>query len=128
MPARRPPTQAEPSRPGPGRQGRTSCGALHLVALALARSTRFGSAATGWQPAGMRKADELGAASTQSGQRSNLSTNPETFIHGLGVVKDLVKAMLEGFVTSCPHAVHKVIPRFGLMRPQVVPRHVHIGR
>ncbi|TWJ30936.1 hypothetical protein JD81_04485 [Micromonospora sagamiensis] len=35
----------KPSRPGPGRQGRTSGRALHLVALALARSTVCGSAA-----------------------------------------------------------------------------------
>ena len=37
----------KPSRPGPGRQGRTSGGALHLVTLALARSTVCGSAADG---------------------------------------------------------------------------------
>lgn len=37
----------EPSRPGPGCQGRSSGRALHLVTLALVRSTVCGSAADG---------------------------------------------------------------------------------
>lgn len=42
----------KPSRPGPGRQGRSSGRALHLVTLALARSTVCGSAADGMTSVG----------------------------------------------------------------------------
>jgi len=45
--ARLPPSQAQPSRPGPGREGRSSSGALHLHGLALARSPEGGTTADG---------------------------------------------------------------------------------
>ena len=44
----------KPNRPGPGRQGRTSSRALHLVTLALAPSTKCGSAADGMAQSGVR--------------------------------------------------------------------------
>ncbi len=47
LPSRLPSTQAEPSSRGPGRQGRSSSGALHLDALNHARSTVCGSTADG---------------------------------------------------------------------------------
>lgn len=47
LPSRPPSTQAEPSSRGPGRQGRTYSGALHLDALNHARSTVCGSKADG---------------------------------------------------------------------------------
>lgn len=52
-PSRPPSTQAEPSRPGPGRQGRSSGSALHLGALALARSPAGGSTADGMANVGV---------------------------------------------------------------------------
>lgn len=47
LPSRPPSTQAEPSGRGPGRQGRSYSGALHLDALNHARSTVCGSTADG---------------------------------------------------------------------------------
>lgn len=47
LPSRPPSTQAEPSRRGPGRPGRSYSGALHLDALNHARSTVCGSTADG---------------------------------------------------------------------------------
>ncbi|KPI09133.1 hypothetical protein OK006_5257 [Actinobacteria bacterium OK006] len=47
LPSRLPSTQAEPSRRGPGRQGRSYSGALHLDALNHASSTVCGSTADG---------------------------------------------------------------------------------
>ncbi len=49
LPSRPPPTQAEPSSRGPGRQGRSYSGALHLDALNHARSTVCGSTADGME-------------------------------------------------------------------------------
>jgi len=49
LPSRPPSTQAEPSRRGPGRQGRSYSGALHLDALNHARSTVCGSTADGME-------------------------------------------------------------------------------
>lgn len=49
LPSRPPSTQAEPSRRGPGRQGRSSSWALHLDALDHARSTVCGSTADGME-------------------------------------------------------------------------------
>lgn len=53
LPSRPPSTQAEPSGRGPGRQGRSYSGALHLDALNHDRSTVCGS-----------KADGMGAGSS----------------------------------------------------------------
>lgn len=47
LPSRPPSTQAEPSSRGPGRQGRSYSGALHLDALNHDRSTTCGSKADG---------------------------------------------------------------------------------
>lgn len=47
LPSRPPSTQAEPSSRGPGRQGRSYSGALHLDALNHDRSTVCGSKADG---------------------------------------------------------------------------------
>ena len=47
LPSRPPSTQAEPSRRGPGRPGRSYSGALHLDALNHAPSTMCGSTADG---------------------------------------------------------------------------------
>lgn len=47
LPSRPPPTQAEPSRRGPWRPGRSYSGALHLDAMDHARSTVCGSTADG---------------------------------------------------------------------------------
>lgn len=49
LPSRLPSTQAEPSSRGPGRQGRSYSGALHLDALNHARSTVCGSTADGME-------------------------------------------------------------------------------
>ena len=54
-PPRPPSTQAEPSRPAPGWQGRSSGRALHLATLGQARSTVCGSTWTGWL--GRRRGD-----------------------------------------------------------------------
>lgn len=47
LPSRLPSTQAEPSRHGPWRPGRSYSGALHLDARDCARSTVCGSTADG---------------------------------------------------------------------------------
>jgi hypothetical protein len=61
-----PPSQAKPSRPAPGCQGRTSSRALHLVTLGQACSTRCGTTATGWQEGKVRR----GARGTHGAQGS----------------------------------------------------------
>jgi hypothetical protein len=49
LPSRQPSTQAEPSRRGPWRPGRSYSGALHLDAMDHARSTVCGPTADGME-------------------------------------------------------------------------------
>jgi hypothetical protein len=73
LPSRPPPTQAEPSRCGPLRPGRSYSGALHLDAMDHARSTVCGSAVVGMEAGiggGLRRAGWSGPEPPQSALRA----------------------------------------------------------